>query len=217
MIILNVIFYSTCVYANEIVDIENEENFDDGIDELEPDVSIEPDVPIDYDYVLEIEEYVEVEQGTTVKEFLDLEKQRRIEKWYKDEYPSNKYEFKFLESYVETYKGTTYKEMMESRKKLKETDLVATNMICDIGVNIYSKETGEFVFGMGEGTYIGTVVKGDLTGTGNIEVTDISIMQEQILETIELKGAFEKAADMNSDETIDVIDLSEIQEYIVNN
>lgn len=208
LILLNIVFYSICVYANEIVDIENEENSSE---------SAIDNGTIDYDEVLEIEEYVEVEQGTTVKEFLELEKQRRKEKWYKDEYPSNKYEIKFGESCVETYKGTTYKEMMESRKKLKETDLVGTNMVCDIGVDIYSKETGKSVLNVGEGTYIGTVVKGDLTGTGNIEVTDISIMQEQILETIELKGAFEKAADMNSDETIDVIDLSEIQEYIVNN
>ncbi len=70
---------------------------------------------------------------------------------------------------------------------------------------------------VGDVSVIGVVVKGDLTGKGNTDVTDLSLMQQQLVEATELKGTFKKAADMNSDESIDVIDLSQIQEYIVNN
>ena len=70
---------------------------------------------------------------------------------------------------------------------------------------------------VGGDLFVATVVKGDITGTGEIDVTDISLMQEQLVETTELKCAYKEAADFNSDKSIDVVDLSEMQEYIVNN
>ena len=42
-------------------------------------------------------------------------------------------------------------------------------------------------------------------------------MQQEIVEETELKGAFKEAADMNNDKEIDVLDLSSIQDEIVNN
>ncbi len=61
------------------------------------------------------------------------------------------------------------------------------------------------------------VVPGDLTGKGEIDVTDVSTMQEELVESIELEGAYEQAADMDESGEVDIVDLSQLQEYIVNN
>ena len=57
---------------------------------------------------------------------------------------------------------------------------------------------------------------GDITKTGEVDVTDLSTMQEYLVDNIELEKIQETAADMNDDNKVDTIDLSEIQEYIVN-
>ena len=63
----------------------------------------------------------------------------------------------------------------------------------------------------------GIVVKGDLTGTGEIDVTDLSAMQEDIVESTKLKGIYKNAADIDKSGKVDIVDLSKLQEYIVNN
>ena len=64
---------------------------------------------------------------------------------------------------------------------------------------------------------VNLVVPGDITGTGEIDVTDVSTMQEELVESIELEGAYEQAADMDESGEVDIVDLSQLQEYIVNN
>lgn len=66
-------------------------------------------------------------------------------------------------------------------------------------------------------TFLGFIVcTGDITQTGEIDVTDLSTMQEFIVDNIELEKIQQIAADMNDDNEVDVVDLSEMQEYIVN-
>lgn len=146
--------------------------------------------------------YFEAKKDETIKEFID-----RLGSSIKGEKEAN------VEYHVYECKGSTYKDLKEAMKKeeLKETDKVKTNLVVEFKI---SYENGVNV---GGDLFVATVVKGDITGTGEIDVTDISLMQEQLVETTELKCAYKEAADFNSDKSIDVVDLSKMQEYIVNN
>jgi len=79
----------------------------------------------------------------------------------------------------------------------------------------YEKPGFSSFTGIGYG--IKVACTGDITKTGEVDVTDLSTMQEYIVDNIELEEIQQVAADMNDDEDVDVVDLSEIQEYIVNN
>lgn len=62
----------------------------------------------------------------------------------------------------------------------------------------------------------GAVIRGDITGTGEVDITDLSTLQEEMVENINLEDEAAKAADMNDDGEVDITDLSELSEYIVN-
>lgn len=156
---------------------------------------------------------IEVAQGTTVKELIEQEKNRRLKEWYQDEI-NDGYTVEFGNAVVYSIPGATNRDL-KNKTTLSENDLVRTNLEIEIGVFI-SKEDGRPV-GVGEGSLVGVVVKGDLTGSGEIDVTDLSTMQEELVETTQLRGAYKNAADIDKNGEIDVIDLSELQEYIVNN
>lgn len=163
---------------------------------------------------IEFYEFVTVKQGTTVKEFVEQEKERRLKDWYSDEI-SQGYTVEFGNAVIRAIKGTTYRDLSYNSTKLNDNDLIRTNVEVEIATKV-AKE-GENAPTAGETALVGVVVTGDITGTGEIDVTDLSTIQEEIVETIELKGTYKKAADMDKNGEIDVVDLSQLQEYIVNN
>lgn len=164
-------------------------------------------------------EYWEFEEGTSIKAVIEKEKQE-AQKVAKERYGENG---GVDIPTVNVYKinGTKYKDIKEAYKKepMGEDELVSTNLIIESARNFYILEDGEKkpAPGVGEVTLVATVVKGDITGKGDVDVTDLSQMQEELIGTTNLKGPYREAADMNSDKEIDILDLSEIQEYIVNN
>lgn len=160
------------------------------------------------------DEIVTVKQGTTVKEFIEQEKERRLKNWYSDKI-SEGYTVEFGNAVLYAIKGTTNRDELYNKNKLNDNELIRTNVEVEIATTV-SKD-GEIAPTVGEGTAVGVVVTGDITGTGEIDVTDLSTIQEEIVETIELKGTYKKAADMDKNGEIDVVDLSQLQEYIVNN
>ena len=58
---------------------------------------------------------------------------------------------------------------------------------------------------------------GDITKTGEIDVTDLSTMQEYLADNMDLDEIQQIAADINDDSEVNTADLLEIQEYIVKN
>lgn len=76
------------------------------------------------------------------------------------------------------------------------------------------KNGDENGFNMGE---LKISLKGDISGQGDIGVVDLSLMQQELVDEINLKEEFLRAADMDTSYEIDVIDLSMLQDYIVNN
>ncbi len=60
-------------------------------------------------------------------------------------------------------------------------------------------------------------LKGDISGQGNIGEADLSLMQQELVDEVSLENEYYRAADMDTSYEIDVIDLSMLQEYIVNN
>ena len=157
------------------------------------------------DKEIEFTSYIEVEKGTTVKDFIEQEKARRKKDWY-----NNSDEYTFGDAEVYAFDGTTNRDYFNTRKKLKDDDVVRTNVTIEI--TTYHNNTAA-----GEGEDVAVVVKGDLSGSGEVDVTSLSLMQQEIVEDTELIGAFKEAADMNNDKEIDVLDLSSIQDEIVNN
>lgn len=153
---------------------------------------------------IEYNELVEMEKGSTVKDFIEKVKNLYIERAKKD----GKGELSFGNSIVYKINGTTNRAL-KLKTQLKETDIVSTNMEIEMGI-IYSNGVG-----VGEINFVATVVKGDVTGTGEVDVTSLSLMQQEIVRETELKGPYKEAADMNNDEEIDVLDLSAIQEEII--
>lgn len=152
---------------------------------------------------------IEVAQGTTVKEFIEQEKNRNRKELEQEGYTN----IEFGDAIVFAIPGPTNRDL-NNTIKLSGNDLVRTNLQIEIDTS-YVKD-GQ-IFGVGAGEFIAVVVKGDLTGTGEIDVTDLSTMQEELVETTQLRGAYKNAADLDRNGEIDVIDLSKLQEYIVNN
>ena len=102
--------------------------------------------------------------------------------------------------------GCFFKEkdkVLENNGNVAENEAVNPNIPGD-----------EFGFNMGE---IKIALKGDLSGKAEIDVVDLSLMQQELVEEINLEDAFLVAADMDTSYEIDVIDLSMLQDYIVNN
>lgn len=161
------------------------------------------------------DEYIEVKEGTSVKDFIEQEKERRLKEWYADKIKEG-YKVKFFNAYAYAIEGTTLKDVRE-KKRMSENDIVRTNMEIEIGVAIYTGSIEPTAPTVGEGSTVGVFVRGDLIGSGEVDVTSLSLMQQELVEETQLKGAYEKAADMNDDNNVDVLDLSEIQEKIVNN
>lgn len=193
--------------ANEEMESVNDsENIEDNRTEEEKEAALNKKI--------EYTEFVEIEKGTKVKDFIEFEKQRRLKEWYADEINEG-YEVKFYETTVYAINGTTYRAL-QTAQALSEDDIVRTNVAIEIGTSVYKGEPDAYPM-IGEGEFVATVVKGDLTGKGETDVTDLSLMQEQIVETTQLEGPYKQAADMNGDSSIDVVDLSEIQQEIVNN
>ena len=93
---------------------------------------------------IHIDEYIEVKQGTTIKEFIENEKQRRLKEWYKDEQDQG-YIVEFGNAVVYGVDGSTEADLQEAHKKapLQESDLVRTNMEVEIGVSFYKMVDGE--------------------------------------------------------------------------
>ena len=79
---------------------------------------------------------------------------------------------------------------------------------------IIKKDGTGILFNLGE---VKISLKGDISGQGDIGVVDLSLMQQELVDEISLKNEFLRAADMDTSYAIDVIDLSMLQEYIVNN
>lgn len=180
-------------YAEEIIE-NNDVSIDVDGKESEEDLNKE----------IEYNELVEMEKGSTVKDFIEKVKNLYIERAKKD----GKGELSFGNSIVYKINGTTNRAL-KLKTQLKETDIVSTNMEIEMGI-IYSNGVG-----VGEINFVATVVKGDVTGTGEVDVTSLSLMQQEIVRETELKGPYKEAADMNNDEEIDVLDLSAIQEEII--
>lgn len=180
-------------YAEEIIE-NNDVSIDVDGKESEEDLNKE----------IEYNELVEMEKGSTVKDFIEKVKNLYIERAKKD----GKGELSFGNSIVYKINGTTNRAL-KLKTQLKETDIVSTNMEIEMGI-IYSNGVE-----VGEINFVATVVKGDVTGTGEVDVTSLSLMQQEIVRETELKGPYKEAADMNNDEEIDVLDLSAIQEEII--
>lgn len=180
-------------YAEEIIE-NNVVSIDGDGKESEEDLNKE----------IEYNELVEMEKGSTVKDFIEKVKNLYIERAKKD----GKGELSFGNSIVYKINGTTNRAL-KLKTQLKETDIVSTNMEIEMGI-IYSNGVE-----VGEINFVATVVKGDVTGTGEVDVTSLSLMQQEIVRETELKGPYKEAADMNNDEEIDVLDLSAIQEEII--
>ena len=168
---------------------------------------------------LTYDEYWEFEKGATVKDVIERQKEESTQ-WAKETYGEDT-EIDFLGIDVYKLEGTQRKDLLQAKKEepLKESDIVSTNLVVESNEVYYKMVDGEKqeIAGIGQGHIVATVVKGDITGKGDVDVTDLSQLQEQLVESIELKGPYKEAADMNSDKEIDVLDLSEVQEYIVNN
>ena len=168
---------------------------------------------------LTYDEYWEFEKGSTVKELIEKQKEESV-KWTKETYGEDA-EVEFLGIDVYKLEGTKRKDLDEATKNdpLEESDIISTNLVVESSERYYKMVDGERqeIAGIGQGHIVATVIKGDITGKGDVDVTDLSQLQEQLVETTELEGPYKEAADMNSDKEIDIIDLSQIQEYIVNN
>ena len=63
--------------------------------------------------------------------------------------------------------------------------------------------------------YQEVVVKGDVLGTGNPSIADLTAMKSHILSKDLLEGAYQVAADYNSDGVINIVDLVQDVNYIL--
>lgn len=59
------------------------------------------------------------------------------------------------------------------------------------------------------------VIKGDPSGDGNIDISDLLKIQKYVLGYSDLAGSYLKAADTNNDGIVDIIDLLKIQKHIL--
>lgn len=118
------------------------------------------------------------------------------------------------EEKVVTVKNNVYMHTgMSMSCFLKEKDKVNDNVAENEAVNPIISGN-EYAFNMGE---LKIALKGDISGQGDVDVVDLSLMQQELVDEITLKDEFLVAADMDTSYEIDVIDLSMLQEYIVNN
>ena len=101
------------------------------------------------DKEIEFTSYIEVEKGTTVKDFIEQEKARRKKDWY-----NNSDEYTFGDAEVYAFDGTTNRDYFNTRKKLKDDDVVRTNVTIEI--TTYHNNTAA-----GEGEDVAVVVKVD--------------------------------------------------------
>ena len=92
----------------------------------------------------------------------------------------------------------------EEGKELEEDELVGTNMT--IKVTRYDEEIT-----------LTAVVMGDLDGNGKVTATDLSTLNQTVLQLIQLKGASFKAADLDDNEKITATDLSTENNAILKN
>lgn len=118
--------------------------------------------------------------------------------------------------------GTTNRDLARNITQLTDNDIIQTNVRISINISYIDPETGGQPSGAQSIAWLyniatGIVVSGDTTGTGFIDVTDLSTVQEELVEKTELKGLYKEAADMDRSGEIDIVDLSQLQEYIVNN
>lgn len=210
MLLASILVTIMCIYI--LVPASNADELT--LNTTNPDgTTINPDDEIEY------YSYWEFEEGATIQEVIDKQKEEST-KWAKESFGED-VEVEFL--YVNVYKlnGTKIRDLTEAQQgePLAENSLVSTNLVIESGEHYYKTVDGERqeLPSLGQGNIVATVIKGDITGKGDVDVTDLSQMQEQLVETTDLKGPYREAADMNSDQEIDVLDLSEIQEYIVNN
>jgi hypothetical protein len=65
-----------------------------------------------------------------------------------------------------------------------------------------------------ESGFLTAVVKGDVTGEGNINSRDITVVAEHILQTELLQNEYFQAADINEDEKVDLKDLILLQRMV---
>lgn len=87
---------------------------------------------------------------------------------------------------------------------ISDNDLVGTEMIMKV------EKDNESIF-------LVIVVTGDLDGNGKLTVTDLSVMNKQMVEQINLSGAKFMAADMDNNKVVTVTDLSKMNQVIVEN
>ena len=212
LIIFILTIFGNLVYA--INDYDDLETLNDGeVGSAENTIDI-PSPSEEYlNKEIEFTSIIEVKQGTTVKEFIQQEKERRLKEFYKEKIDEG-YKVEFGNALVYALNGTTNRDSLYNKIKLNDDDLIRTNV--DVEIGVYLSKDGR-VSGAGEGEHVGVVVLGDVTGTGEIDVTDLSTIQEELVESTHLKGTYRKAADMDKNEEIDVVDLSQLQQYIVNN
>ena len=101
-----------------------------------------------------------------------------------------------------------------NREKVKDTSKgLATGMILKIdhkGNDLESLEDDYTV-------EYSVVVHGDITGTGSIEVNDITRWRENIVDLITLEGAYLRACDYDGDGTLTVSDLTAMREALLFN
>lgn len=95
---------------------------------------------------------------------------------------------------------------------LSSSNNIHTGMSAACGIT--EKDRKAFGFNLGE---VKISVKGDISGQGDIGVVDLSLMQQDLVDEITLENEYYRAADMDSNYNIDVVDMSMLQDYIVNN
>ena len=93
----------------------------------------------------------------------------------------------------------------ESIKAVYNSDYVIT--LDELPEDLYTSENGSSDPGK-------EYILGDVDGSGEVDMTDLSVLALHILKEIDLKGDALKAADVNGDGEVDITDLSRIKQYV---
>ena len=94
-----------------------------------------------------------------------------------------------------------YKVLDKNGNEIKTNDLVGTGM--------------KVILDVPEKTEYTLIVRGDINGDGECDVSDLSKMKKHIIEQEVQTGIKQKAADVNFDGDVDVSDLSKMVKYII--
>ena len=108
--------------------------------------------------------------------------------------------------------GITKEEMKKNISTTAQYDILRKD-----GTKLESNEkvgTGcKVQFATGESYTI--IVTGDISGDGEITITDLAKMKQYLIGKLQLEQSYGKAGDINSDEKITITDLAKIKKAII--